>query len=1354
MRRHPGPAEHAFGSELERLRYRHRLKQAQVFPHLGWSADRYSRLESGIRAPVFDELPALARGLRDAGVVFTLQDVQRFLTAAQQRIAQQRTYKDEHTDDEWAAIFHQIARDLGLLDSESTQALRPHLLDTRHLVRRESWHQHMLMCVDGEPPPKLLVITGAPGIGKSSELSWLAMTMACRGSPAPHIVLCDLRALDPTGTPDAALNLVFGTLFTELRAPLSQSTFTMDEQTTLLLGLLEQQRDRFFVIVDHAESALLASGWLASSWERFISRMLRSSHRATFVLATRQWPGWYGDEPAFVREIAVPAFSHEDAVLVLRRLGLDSISEPLLLEIARRVGGIPRGLEWAAALVTQPLAVDEWQDIFTPAHSHAEEQAHRLRTAVERLLAEPHLFGGPLGEDIAPVLSHIIERQRLSSEAQWLLDVVSCSPIPLSQPALLAICGEIGTRPLRELRRASLLVSYEQRVHVNALVASATLRQLERKTRRERETTLVAAYQAWLDAGTCEQHEAGSIVYHLIRLLLLHHRLLDAAQYALRYGWLAFNLGYSRQLADLAMECLSQNDQPTTGEMLCGQLLLETFFAPLQGQSVDGEQIVQAYRQVQETAHAQEVKLWPLTHIYIMRLLVVFAISRHAFEEAQALFETTVQRVTHSLLEPEVQAALCEVQALFLARQADNATSCEQADGLRCRAIELYRQGCDLLVHVSQVSPLADIFRKKRLARLLTNLGYQYDRQERYEQAIPVLDQSRLLKEQGYVEPGSLAATYDELAQAHAGIGRFRDALRFSQRALAESERFASAGDAHARNDRRVFQVNYGHLLLHIGQVDDAERLLREALPHIHETRSVFTMQAEQDIQRITAWRDSHPSAPYQLDWRWIDRLRDALAYNSFWWLSWAGPFTDEEQAEWEHLASLEGDEETHYQQETLIRRSRDRELAAALAEEREPRLWYPVIPLDEVRARLGQLQALDIEVCREEPNRIVRDLYHDTIVERIAYLCLIEAAAIGDREQFRTSNAILHPLPTREEMAYVFEQVNRMVRLGLQHEQTAGASQDVIQVMHEQLGLSFEASQAAMTEGDKQAAVPLSPTQRQHLVTAQTVQRFLQVALVENGCEGWQVMIDLNAHAPRVEAASRLLVLPNTRFSLDEIRLDLLPNEVIHHIGDAVVGEQSLLGLLSIGTRGYMPISEGRALYVERQTAAALGKPFDDSKVWLGALSAGLASGVMTSPQSFRSLYQFLRTFLVLYRLIRRPDQNEETARHASHELALMLCLRAFRGVPDLDQPGVCYSKDVVYLRGLRLIEQAVATDATLLQRLAVGRIALEHLPAIEESGIAPPLQPLWNLAHDPDLDSYILSFEERENETVQKVS
>ena len=88
------------------------------------------------------------------------------------------------------------------------------------------------------------------------------------------------------------------------------------------------------------------------------------------------------------------------------------------------------------------------------------------------------------------------------------------------------------------------------------------------------------------------------------------------------------------------------------------------------------------------------------------------------------------------------------------------------------------------------------------------------------------------------------------------------------------------------------------------------------------------------------------------------------------------------------------------------------------------------------------------------------------------------------------------------------------------------------------------------------------------------------------------------------------------------------------------------------------------------------------------------------------------------------------------------------FRGVLELERAGVCYSKDVVYLRGLREMEQAVAQDVTIPERLAVGRIALDQLPALEELGITPPLQPLWKLAHDPGLDSYILSFEQKEDD------
>jgi hypothetical protein len=57
-------------------------------------------------------------------------------------------------------------------------------------------------------------------------------------------------------------------------------------------------------------------------------------------------------------------------------------------------------------------------------------------------------------------------------------------------------------------------------------------------------------------------------------------------------------------------------------------------------------------------------------------------------------------------------------------------------------------------------------------------------------------------------------------------------------------------------------------------------------------------------------------------------------------------------------------------------------------------------------------------------------------------------------------------------------------------------------------------------------------------------------------------------------------------------------------------------------------------------------------------------------------------------------------------------------------------------------MIERAVAEDKTVLDRLAVGKVALDLLPDLQELGIVSALQPLRKLAYDPDLDAHILSF------------
>jgi hypothetical protein len=237
-------------------------------------------------------------------------------------------------------------------------------------------------------------------------------------------------------------------------------------------------------------------------------------------------------------------------------------------------------------------------------------------------------------------------------------------------------------------------------------------------------------------------------------------------------------------------------------------------------------------------------------------------------------------------------------------------------------------------------------------------------------------------------------------------------------------------------------------------------------------------------------------------------------------------------------------------------------------------------------------------------------------------------------------------------------------------------------------------------------------------------------------------VVIDPNASGPRIEQGLRHMYLPASPISVQQIK-SYLSHELAGHVARCITGEQSLLGLLGIHTAHSLETEEGLASYYDRQTAHLAGQPHDETSLWFGTLAVGLASGIMTPLQTFLSLFAFFEAFILLYRWLRRPDQDAQTAQQFARKLALARSLRTFRGVPDLNRAGVCYTKDVLYLRGLWKIEQAVAEDETVLDHLVTGVVALEYLPDLRELGIVSAPQPLRQLAQNPDLDDYIVSFE-----------
>jgi len=204
----------------------------------------------------------------------------------------------------------------------------------------------------------------------------------------------------------------------------------------------------------------------------------------------------------------------------------------------------------------------------------------------------------------------------------------------------------------------------------------------------------------------------------------------------------------------------------------------------------------------------------------------------------------------------------------------------------------------------------------------------------------------------------------------------------------------------------------------------------------------------------------------------------------------------------------------------------------------------------------------------------------------------LFDDKAIAEIERF----ARLGHRASQEEMDIALAGIGQVLKQGLSHPDTVEVSQRLIRLLRENLHLSLDLSysdEEAQTLQKEHSS--FSPPQR--LVGAQTAKRFFEAVLYESGYAGWQVIIDPKTSSPRVETGLRQLFLPDEALSLERIQ-HYLAHELAGHVARAVAGETSLLGLLGINTKGYMPTEEGIALYQERHVARLHGQVFDDSVV------------------------------------------------------------------------------------------------------------------------------------------------------------
>ena len=336
------------------------------------------------------------------------------------------------------------------------------------------------------------------------------------------------------------------------------------------------------------------------------------------------------------------------------------------------------------------------------------------------------------------------------------------------------------------------------------------------------------------------------------------------------------------------------------------------------------------------------------------------------------------------------------------------------------------------------------------------------------------------------------------------------------------------------------------------------------------------------------------------------------VSFDLFTWLAPAGPFTSEEQSEWDQLFGRE-DDAARKRMATVKAISRDRELEVAGEEQREPWLRYPAIAIDKVCQCRRSFRHLYREIAILEQNSVVRRLYLDAIDEQLDILHMAEATYQGDADACAHYNCRACPVPSPKEMDFALGRLFKQLRRGLKRKETVALSTYLLEYLsHRQLLSSLETlheDDEDEQEAPRGAQQEMRSSPVQVTFPALAVQRFFEAVLHDYDLDHWQVLIDPAALVTRVDPQIRAILLPEIALPFDKV-VYLLSHELESHLLRFVAGERSALALLGIGTKRYLATEEGLALHADLMTARVQDPLAPEQIPWLGTLATGLACG------------------------------------------------------------------------------------------------------------------------------------------------
>ncbi len=1377
-----------FGAYLRFLRDRKRLTQEallivleQKFEDYGvalLTKDMYRRIEAGRRAPQFEELLPLLAGIVEA-CEHSREDVQTCLRLARLKLENlQRKKPQARSDGEWRLLEIQITQlatqtrsataDAALQAVEKPE-LSPRLsFDTSHLLGREAWAERMISYLTAQRK-KFIAILGMMGEGKTSGIKWLLQRLLELDGYYP-IFYTFSTAEDRT--PTDQLSAFVSTILAELHvSDPDGKTPPLEKQIEQVISRLAELSQRVVFLVDDAHLVLDSHGQLTPEWDGFLRAFVAGDHHAALFWAAREWPNWRGRDRSLVVDgnaAQIPPLPPEACAEIWRRLGFDDVEDTLLRQASAKYGYNPLMIELRGKSLLRPRVSFAWPEEMDP-----EEELETLsehQRLIRELLREKQTFGA-LDVDVRHQLKQVVSH-RLTQDGLQTLEVLAASPIPLPLPLLMEVTPQ-ADYALAELSNASLIDRTSlanSRAQLQPLAREAGLQRLQEIKRvGETEALLIPLYQRWLAKGNFhDELEMASLVSELAVLYLKQRQLLQAAELLVEYGWLSFIFGHGLRLARLAETAMRAMNWHTSTESEAGGLLLQhDLLARFLDNDLGNAARKQAYLNLFEVMMAEAVAFQPKTVVHLTHHKLRYLIGAKKHEETWTVINAICEKY-HSVQtsDPIAYTELLGQRAYVLGRWGDYQDGLVKQDPEGSQAAQM-RSAC--LLHWQEAADIHQqcaemLFQQERFAsrlqqsrirfkraRLLHDLAYYRRCAGQLEQAKQAMEACLSLKEAKdakYTGKNSLAGSYGDYGQLLSQLGQYQDALRYSDLALLTVQQLLADGDRSVVKQKGMLLVEKGKVLLLLGHLEEARALFLEGSDLVAGTaRDVYKEHAAEGLRQIEMWNAQNPR--HQLDWRWFSRYHDLVLYDDIAWLAQAGPFLEEEQAEWEALISRRGEPEADNRLSALLVQSRRREIAASLAEPRkneqdqEPRFHYPLIPLEEVQTRRAGFEQLRADIEQQEPNIVVRRLYRATIDERLAELRLVEAVYRGDDQEVWVQSKRLAAPATMQEFQIALYLLFQRIEQGQRHTQARPVSDSLLQMLRRWQLLPFAqrfdsdtCTQKAMSGASQFAA---DSAEAQTWFEPATVQAFFE-DIFRAYQFPWSVQMSEAATSARVDLDQGRLILPHKPLTSAKIR-ELLAHEIEVHAFRSVSGAQSPLALLSSGLGDFLPTEEGLAsLYVQetiQRGSGAEAKP----KIWIGTLACGLAAGVACPPLPFRELFLFIEQVSLLLDLLDgkelTPQMQEKARRYAENR-----CLRTFRGVTHLSHRGVCSNKDTYYLRGFLTVCRELENDPSVFEQLMVGSVGVHHLADLAELGIEAPGIVHKHLATDPGLDHYIAQF------------